>query len=107
MMVAFGISSPPAILDLDGPGLRGEFDRDPAFFVESLEDQFSNLGLQGIHVWEGEPDITIDEHDDADFGGCDLRAGAWRAPTDAEWVALRARRLPFNSPADVLDSLVE
>lgn len=109
MMVAFGMSSPPAVLDLDGKRLRQEFDLDPGHFVESVEDQFMDDGLQGVQVWEGEPLVAqLDDEEGAEFGTFDLRTnGAWRAPTEAEWVALRACRSPFNSEAQALGSLVE
>jgi hypothetical protein len=108
MMVAFGMSSPPAVLDLDGGILRTAFDSDPGEFVENLEDQFSERGMQGIYVWEGEPNAGLeDDEEGEDFGICDLRKGDWRAPTDSEWVALRASRSPFNSEVEDLGSLVE
>lgn len=107
-MVAFGMSSPPAVLDLDGQVLRGEFDKDPGWFVENMEDQCLEQGLQGIRVWEGEPDVTMKQDDEgADLGGCSLGGGTWREPTDAEWVALRGCRSPFNSARLALGSLVE
>ncbi len=109
-MVAFGMSSPPAVLDLDGSKLRELFETDPGWFVENVEDQFSEMELQGIQVWEGEPDTEVQDDDAADgeyFKPTALLSGAWRAPTDAEWVALRACRSPFNSSAEDLRSLVE
>lgn len=106
-MVAFGLSSPPVILDLDGSGLKNTFDMDPGWFVENLEDQFSDRGMQGVHVWEGEPPSVTDPQEDEELSTCNLRGGAWREPTEAEWVALRARRSPFNSDRLMLGSLVE
>ncbi len=107
MMVAFGVSSPPTVLDLDGKLLRDEFDKDPGFFIENLEDQFSDDGLQGIHVWEGEPDVTVNEDDEGADYGCNLRKGMWREPTDLEWVALMKRRSPLTSDQHTLGSLIE
>ena len=95
------------MMDLDGHGLRDMFDLDPGWFIENLEDQFSEQGMQGIHVWEGEPNLARGEDEEGDTLTCDLRKGTWRPPTDAEWVALRACRSPFNSDRLMLGSLVE
>jgi hypothetical protein len=106
MMIAFGKSSPLVVIDLAGPTLQEQFDIDPAVFVETIEDQASELGLQGVQVWEGDPVVTYDDQY-GDFWDCDFSHGRWRRPTDAEWVALRAERSPFNSPVEDLQSLVE
>ncbi len=95
-------------MDFAGTTLKALFDIDPGFFVENVEDQCSELGLQGIHVWEGR--ALMDDAEggsDTDYWSQVLREGIWREPTDAEWVALRARRSPFNSEAERLHSLVE
>jgi hypothetical protein len=109
MMVAFGLSSPPAILDLNGTALRSQFDTDPGWFLEKMEDQFAERDMQGIHVWEGVPCVSEPYEDEfgSHDGTCDLQQGSWREPTDAEWVALRAGRSPFNTPAQPLGTLVE
>ena len=72
--------------------------------MENLEDQASDSGLRGVHVWEGAPQAYGDSLDELRF---ELTDGFWREPTDAEWVALKACRSPFNSEADDLQSLVE
>ena len=106
MMVVFGMSSPPTVLDLYGEVLRKGFDEDPGLFVETLEDLFGDA-VQGVQVWEGVPKSSQYSDEGQFVRFCDFSVGTWRHPRDAEWVALQARRSPFNSVAEELRSLVE